>query len=162
MFAFFPSAFSAFIRGYTFPASCPPSGKTTQVACQEWFAAIGPKPLPTASRSRISSRNRGVYFGHGISVDEINATFDFSSLRLRVSSAAGGEEFPTRDQLIRRTWRLPFSINPIRTGFSPAFLRMARDFSTSCLRTTTTMPMPMLNTRYISSRSTLPTRWMNW
>ena len=36
------------------------------------------------------------------------------------------------------------------------------DVSTSALRTTTTMPMPMLKTRYISSRSTLPAFWMNW
>ena len=38
-----------------------------------------------SSPSALPSRNRGVYFGHGISVGEINATLSFSSLSLRVS-----------------------------------------------------------------------------
>jgi hypothetical protein len=55
-------------------------------------------PLPRY----LPSRNRGVYFGHGIPVGEINATFVFSSLCLCASSpdspevGTGGESYSSR------------------------------------------------------------------
>ncbi len=65
---------------------------------------------------------------------------------------------PDSCQRINRTLRLPFSTQPTKAGVLPAWRSAAIAASASFARTMITIPMPMLNTRYISSRSTRPSR----